>query len=217
MGLPTASLPPDDLVRDLLEIYTLRIAPWTLITSPLIALTASPPWSLLVHAIVVVTLRLSRDERVSSPAARQAYHDAARQHVIMHAMEDTSVDSLQALALLAIDSLGAGHGPRKWGVLAALTRSVAHIDLCTETDTLGGTSTLRPIARTSVVPPISSWHDDEERRRLFWLVFILDRYTSISTGWDYAIPDSDVKRRLPCSDARWSDNVGAAKARYCLG
>lgn len=195
-------LPPDDIVRDLIELYGRRIAPWTFIVSPQVLITSTTPWSLIIYAIVAITLRLSRDERLRG--LKERYHDAARQYVIMQAMDDTSVESLQALALLTIDGIGAGQGPKKWGVLATLTRSVAHIDLCTETDTLGGNSlSNRPIARTSIIPPISSWHDDEERRRLFWLIFILDRYTSISTGWEFAINDHDVKRRLPSSDEAW--------------
>lgn len=41
------------------------------------------------------------------------------------------------------------------------------------------------------------WTELEERRRLFWIIFMLDRFCSVSTGWDTSLTSDDVHRRLP--------------------
>jgi hypothetical protein len=43
----------------------------------------------------------------------------------------------------------------------------------------------------------TDWTEIEERRRLFWVVFLLDRFCSISTGWNTSLTADDVHRRLP--------------------
>lgn len=181
------------------------------------------PWGIVPHAIVVLALRLSDDPRLDRlPGGKAGLRAAAKAHVLSHAVESTSIASMQALSLLALDLIGSEQGPSAWGTLALLTRSAAHLGLMVEPElepqARGSSDPLdprRPASagamgkrrgmqkRTAIVPPPASWEEDEARRRLFWLVLVLDRYASASTGWDFALRDSDVKRRLPSSDALW--------------
>lgn len=48
-----------------------------------------------------------------------------------------------------------------------------------------------------LVQPSNDWTELEERRRLFWIVFLLDRFCSVSTGWNTSLTADDVHRRLP--------------------
>ncbi|KAJ4359448.1 uncharacterized protein N0V89_000001 [Didymosphaeria variabile] len=48
-----------------------------------------------------------------------------------------------------------------------------------------------------IVPPTQDWTCLEERRRLFWVIFLLDRFCSVSTGWNTSLTSEDVHRRLP--------------------
>jgi hypothetical protein len=48
-----------------------------------------------------------------------------------------------------------------------------------------------------VLEPASDWTELEARRRLFWCIFNLDRYTSVHTGWNVSLTAEDVYRRLP--------------------
>jgi hypothetical protein len=48
-----------------------------------------------------------------------------------------------------------------------------------------------------LLPPSNDWTELEERRRLFWVIFLLDRFCSISTGWNTSLTAEDVHRRLP--------------------
>jgi hypothetical protein len=52
-----------------------------------------------------------------------------------------------------------------------------------------------------LVQPSNDWTELEERRRLFWIVFLLDRFCSISTGWNTSLTAEDVHRRLPADGA----------------
>jgi hypothetical protein len=205
-------LPPDDIVRDLIVLFYTHIHPWAPILSPTIP-HYTQPWNIVVHAIVVVSLRLSTDSRLSSPGVKQQYRAAAKQHILAHAIESTSIDSVQALALLALDLIGSEQGPSSWGILALLTRSAVHLGLAVEEDSsnlyMAGRAPTPNLSRTSIIPPVANWHEDELRRRLFWLIFCLDRYACVSTGWDFALPDFDIKRRLPASDELWMKNVGS--------
>lgn len=42
------------------------------------------------------------------------------------------------------------------------------------------------------LPPPRDWTEREERRRVFWLAFCVDRYASIGTGWPMIIDERDV-------------------------
>lgn len=228
-GLSTVSfsdpriLPADEIVSSLIALYYQHVWPWAPI---LPRVTYSAPWGIVPHAIVVLALRLSDDPRLDRlPGGKQALRQAAKAHVLNHAVESTSIASMQALSLLALDLIGSEQGPSSWGTLALLTRSAAHLGLMTEDEeprprrsSGPGSPSLTPFdpraplsgvrrrgvqKRTAIVPPPATWEEDEARRRLFWLVLVLDRYASASTGWDFALRDSDIKRRLPSSDTLW--------------
>lgn len=202
-------LPAQDIVYDILNLFWTHIHPWAPILSPT-PIMYQPPWNIVVHAIVVVTIRLSSDPRLEGK--QEHFKRAAKQHVLAHAIESTSIFSVQALALLALDLIGSDQGPSSWGILALLTRSAVHLGLTSEDEgSASGYGTRPPapsLARTSIIPPPADWGEDECRRRLFWLIFSLDRYACASTGWDFALPDFDINRRLPCSDELWAGQVG---------
>ncbi|KAG7294682.1 hypothetical protein NEMBOFW57_004760, partial [Staphylotrichum longicolle] len=51
--------------------------------------------------------------------------------------------------------------------------------------------------------PTKNWAEGEERRRVFWNVFALDRFCSIAMGWNTSLTSDDVHRRLPCDGVLW--------------
>ena len=61
------------------------------------------------------------------------------------------------------------------------------------------------IKRMAFLPPARSWTEIEQRRRVFWSVFLMDRFCSIATGWNFSLTSADVKRRLPCEGALWEE------------
>lgn len=59
------------------------------------------------------------------------------------------------------------------------------------------------ITRLAFLPPPRDWSDEEERRRVFWNIFMMDRFCSISTGWNLSLTSADARRRLPCEGGLW--------------
>lgn len=69
---------------------------------------------------------------------KQMYRERARNKVIIHSTLNTTLASLQALTLVAIDDVVANEVPQAWGALALLTRT--------------GSSPLRELSRVSARP-----------------------------------------------------------------
>src|SRR3954454_15072373 len=61
------------------------------------------------------------------------------------------------------------------------------------------------LQRMAFLKPCKTWLEREERRRVFWNVFLMDRFCSIATGWNCSLTSADVKRRLPCEGALWEE------------
>lgn len=71
-----------------------------------------------------------------------------------------------------------------WSVVNSLTRSVEQLQLSVED---GEEDSLRNgdeylFRRMSFLKSVNNWVESEERRRVFWNVFLMDRFCSIGTG-----------------------------------
>ncbi|KAB8232268.1 putative C6 transcription factor Prf [Aspergillus alliaceus] len=50
------------------------------------------------------------------------------------------------------------------------------------------------------LPPARDWTEKEERRRVFWMAFCVDRFASVGTGWPVLIDERDLKTNLPATE-----------------
>ncbi|KAI6862717.1 hypothetical protein KC323_g5352 [Hortaea werneckii] len=226
--------PPYDLLYALTDLFFKHINTWCPILHRRSTLDSLfGPGSLeeadriLLHAIVATTLRFSTDPRLSEHA-RERYHSISKQKVLLYGLENSSVKALQALVILALDIVGNSNGPPGWNLLALITRSVVQLGLAVET-TSASVSPLYPsiyTLRAMVLPEAKSFIEDESRRRLFWMVYLLDRYATISTAFEFALDDKEVDRKLPCRDdlfarnqpveTRWFSNPANERTDYSL-
>lgn len=69
--------------------------------------------------------------------------------------------------------MGNGDMPRAWPIIGSLTRTVEYLQLSVEFDDRQQGPLVKPL--TSLPPP-QNWTQEEERRRVFWSIFNLDRY-----------------------------------------
>jgi hypothetical protein len=105
------SLPPDDLVDDLVEIYFTNIHPWIPIlhVRQFRVRMAHPihrrKLTTIFHAITSLCVRFSDDPRLSGPEVRNRCTKRCRQHVILQSMESFSVENLQALVMVAFETV----------------------------------------------------------------------------------------------------------------
>lgn len=214
-------LPPYDLLYALVDLYFEHINSWCPILHRRTTLdTFFGPSQLeeadrvVLHAIVATALRFSNDPRLNDQN-RQRYHDSSKQRVLLYGIENSSVKSVQALAILALDFVGSSNGPPGWKLLALITRSAVQLGLAAESGSSLLSSGYPSIytLRAVVLPEPESWVEDESRRRLFWMVYLLDRYSTIATAFDFALDDKDIDRKLPCRDEFFLKNE-PVRTRY---
>ncbi|KAI8221305.1 Citrinin biosynthesis transcriptional activator ctnR [Colletotrichum sp. SAR 10_86] len=87
-------------------------------------------------------------------------------------------------------------------IVGSMTRTVEQLQLSVEDEDQPPASK-RLIKRMEFLKPCRFWSEREERRRVFWNIFLMDRFCSIATGWNFSLTSADVKRRLPCEGALW--------------
>ncbi|KAJ5346378.1 hypothetical protein N7541_008860 [Penicillium brevicompactum] len=211
---PDLDLPPYDLLYALVDLYFEHINSWCPIfhrRSTLDTFFGPTPLEeadrMVLYAIVATTLRFSSDARLNDQN-RKRYHNSAKQKVLFYGLENSSVKALQALVILALDLVGSSNGPPGWKLLALITRSVVQLGLAVEPKS----SLINPLypsiytLRAVTLSEPDSWIEDESRRRLFWMVYLLDRYSTLATAFNFALDDRDIDRKLPCKDDSFMKN-----------
>ncbi|KAI1762232.1 fungal-specific transcription factor domain-containing protein [Hypoxylon sp. FL1150] len=205
-----AGLPPKDLVDALVEIYFANIHPWI----PMLHVRdfrqrmangrERSRLTTIFHAIVSLCARFSNDVRLGGAEKKAQDAKKSKQTVLLRSMESFSVENLQALIICAFDTLGSGRGPSAWSIIGSMTRTVEQLQLSIEEDDQPATAFGRVlIKRMTFLPPARTWSEREERRRVFWNIFLMDCFCSISTGWNFSLTSADVKIRLPVEGGLW--------------
>lgn len=207
-------LPPYDLSYALVDLYFKHINTWCplLQRNPTIealfgAAMTDETNKILLHAIVATTLRFSTDARLTEEK-RQRYHDISKNRVLLYGMENSSVKALQAMVILALDFCGSSNGPPGWNIMALITRSVVQLGLAVETNSFSVSPNYTSIytLRAMILPEPKDFMEEESRRRLFWVIYLLDRYATIATAFEFALDDREIDRTLPCRDDLWTRN-----------
>lgn len=208
-------LPPYDLLYTLADLYFKHVNTWCPILHRRTTLdTLFGTSSLddgdraLLHSIVATSLRFSNDLRLT-PDIKQRYHSNSKQKVLLYGLENSSVKALQAQVILSLDLCGDSNGPPGWNLLALITRSAVQLGLSVETTSQLISPKCPSIytIRALVLPDPSNWIEDESRRRLFWMVYVLDRYATITTAFEFALDEKEIDRKLPCRDDLFSRNL----------
>lgn len=71
-----------------------------------------------------------------------------------------------------IQYIGNGNANKAWPIVGSLTRTVEYLQLSIEADNNEEQPLLKPCP---LLPKSKCWTETEERRRVFWNVFNLDR------------------------------------------
>jgi hypothetical protein len=207
----TDLLPPSYIVRELIELYFARIHPWIPIFhqptfDALVKSSEEQPSVIILQAIVAATIKFYPLDHQSQERYHRHCHDA----VVLTCMDCFSVETLQASIIIAFDTIGSVRGPRSWTIIASATRTVEQLGLAVEEEDLADNTLLN---RIGFLPPAKSWTEAESLRRIFWCIFLMDRFCSVATGWNTSLTSTDVKRRLPVEGCYWRDEV-EKKGRY---
>ena len=215
------SLPPFGLLLSLVDLYFKHVNTWCpildrittfkILQDPFIQEEAD---CVLFHAIVTISLRFSKDPSLT-PESRKHYHNASKQRVQLYGLEHSNVRALQVLTILALDTLGTSDDPQTW-YISLLAQKVTQLGLDLERKFIlslpknNSTSTIQGIQLSQP----KSWTEDEERRRLFWMVYVLDRYFTADTTLKFALDDNKIDRQLPCRYDLFSRNQPVKTRRF---
>jgi hypothetical protein len=215
IGQADNDFPPYDLLYGLVDLFFKHVYPWcpilhrqTTLNSLFGDTSLDEADRIILHAIVATTLKFSTDPRLNAEK-RSRYHQTSKEKVLLYGIENSSVKSLQALVILSLDVVGCSNGPPGWNLLALITRSIVQLGLSMETYSpmvapqYASIYTLRAI----VLPEPKDWIEEESRRRLFWMIYVLDRYATVATAFEFALDEKEIDRRLPCRDELYTRNV----------
>ncbi|KAJ8098519.1 fungal-specific transcription factor domain-containing protein [Lipomyces tetrasporus] len=203
-------LPSDDILRMVVQLYFDNVNSWIPVLYPektwsrlFPSNSRAPDAPILMYAILAAAVRFLPDELVSKERKKDC-HTCAKQKITLLTLELPTVESLEAMIVLAIDTVGEFNGPKCWAILSMISSVTLKLGLNREKlDSV----TLTPLNSESgesistkgvpIIPESIDAATEERRRRLFWAAYILDRYSSVSSSFNFNIPTSEVMRRLP--------------------
>lgn len=155
--------------------------------------------SLLHHAMFGASIPFLYDSRLDQLSS-DAFWKYTKRRIFNETAEEPSYASLEASTILCLDLSCMTNGPQVWGRLAVITK------LASQLRTQGGL-VLRPSVQAatteqggvSVSRPNSLQH-----ARLFWAIYALDSYISITTSQPACVSERDLRYFLPTREAAWA-------------
>ncbi|KAH8909389.1 hypothetical protein BR93DRAFT_975669 [Coniochaeta sp. PMI_546] len=194
-------LPPSDCLEAVLRAYFACIHPWipmvhqARLRARLADPVERPKLNVLLYAMVLAASRF-----VDNQDLVHVCPSRLRGWVVSNAMDCMSVESLQAIIIIAFNDIGNGESFKAWSLVGSMTRTVEYLQLTVEHEDHERQPLSQPFM---TLLPTDDWTEKEERRRVFWTVFNHDRFCSVTMGWSTSLTSDDVHRRLPCDGILW--------------
>ncbi|EEU43806.1 uncharacterized protein NECHADRAFT_11576, partial [Fusarium vanettenii 77-13-4] len=196
-------LPDESVLEQVISAYFTHIHPWIPMIHEARFRTrirddmGKGSLHLVLQAMVLVASRYVSTKAIADLAMTFAGdQEDLRDWVVAKATKSMSVENLQALIIICFNDATS----QAWSLVGALTRIVEYLQLTIEDDEVDRPSFSQPYIS---LPSSQGWTESEERRRVFWCVFNLDRFCSVTTGWNTSLTSDDVNRRLPCDGITW--------------
>ncbi|KAL4736518.1 hypothetical protein BDV11DRAFT_211145 [Aspergillus similis] len=188
-------LPDDEILSHVLEAYFIYIHPWTPVIHEgrlrrrLLDDCDREKLHLVIQSMILVTRPYIEDTDTASHLTAWINNsEDTRDWLVSQAMKQPSVENLQALVIIASNDIGSGRAFQAWPLVGSLSRMVEYLQLTVEHDEAFQHRFCQPYR---VLPPPADWTEAEERRRIFWAIFALDRFCSVSMGWNTSLTADD--------------------------
>ncbi|KAF4978139.1 hypothetical protein FZEAL_5437 [Fusarium zealandicum] len=153
---------------------------------------------IILDAMIAATLRFIDLSKYNlSPNDGVRIVEEKRNSVILSAMNSLSIESLQALIIVTFMKTGDGDLSKSWSTIASMSKTVEYLSLTTEKDDDRKGRFVAPLCPLSAS---TDWVQEEERRRVFWNIFNLDRQATLL---ELCIMIDEVNRRLPAHGTYW--------------
>ncbi|CEL11121.1 hypothetical protein ASPCAL14227 [Aspergillus calidoustus] len=202
----SSTLPSSDILNAVVDLYFSLVQPWipTFHEKRFRRRMKDPNerarLEVVLHAMVFALLRHVDSTLAAGLDDIDAICERSRKIVVLTGMNDLHVENLQALTIICFEDIGSGRLSRAWPIVGSLTRTVEYLQLSVESEHHDNGPLLQP---RPCLPPAEDWIEEEERRRVFWTIFNLDRFCSVTTGWNTSLTSNDVHRRLPADGGLW--------------
>ncbi|KAJ0426612.1 hypothetical protein BJY00DRAFT_298150 [Aspergillus carlsbadensis] len=193
---------------ELLNTYFSHVQPWIpIVREPSFRIRVQREeerqrLTIIIQAMAYAALRFLKQDGKHLPAEFVRIEASRlRRMVMITALDGLSIENLQALIIIAFTDEDRRGQPRKaWPIVGSLSRTVEYMELSVEEEDRQRQPSILP--SYSFSSPALDWVEEEERRRVFWNVFLLDR-------WNTSLTAADISRRLPICGGRWYDNEPA--------
>ncbi|KAF2241666.1 hypothetical protein BU26DRAFT_524829 [Trematosphaeria pertusa] len=170
-------------------------------TSPILASTVH---YIVFKAVAAVTIPHSYHSDSLTNDQRRTLSDDLRSQVVMEAISQLSLQSLQAVLILTIRDYGAGRLSEFWNLIALAKRMGTQLGLrdlvANQCDNFHQISTIPP----RMLPLPNSLVNREEKIRAYWMTEVLDGSSTVGAAWNLNISRPESTGLLPCSDTIWS-------------
>jgi hypothetical protein len=192
-------IPPDDTQAELVDIFFERIQ-WYLPLFHRQSLTESVKTGglgqsspLLLFSVLALASHFHPDPVIRG--AQQSFYDKSRTlfEATSH-VPDKPLETLQAAVCLVLQAFTLGdHSIAALALSKAWRQAVAlgfhHVD-----------SSFRVVLPDITAPDPSEWREKEQRRRILWALFILDRAMCFKAGLVHTIDDRQISAFLPMTE-----------------
>ena len=199
-------LPSSNTLRELVDLFFELVYPRVPMfhRTTLTANMFAPERQILLHGILVVACRFWKKPEPSSKNW-ESYMTRSRDKILTQAIHTHSIISTQALTLLALDALGQGPGPRACNIMAMLVTAAQQLRLNrSHLPCIGKGTTALVRNEDSDDEFDASIIEVEERHRLFWAIYSLDRFSSMTHGQPGSLNQNEIHLPYPASDEDWT-------------
>ncbi|TVY12910.1 hypothetical protein LARI1_G008844 [Lachnellula arida] len=200
------------ILNDLCNAWFERYHPWFPILHRLsvigtiedtVALEDSPIY-IVLKAIIAVTLPHWSLSNPISRETRSRISEKFRKQIIIQAISNLSLPSLQAVLIVTTIDYGAGRLSEFWNLVALCKRMGIQLGLrdlvANKFDNFNKLSTLPP----RMIPVPTSLIEQEEKIRAYWMTEVLDSMSSLGAGWNLSLSLPESELWFPCNEAVWA-------------
>lgn len=199
------------ITGDVLHAFSRQVQPWlSILHEPSIRdQLRQRKWPNAIdpvfEAMVVASLRhIKSDEKTRMEAINwEGNAEGIRQHVMCEGLETPSIETIQALLVLTYTDVLDGHIQRATSLLGIIARHSEILGLH-QTWSDDNRNIHRVVSHHAVIHP--DWVSEEEAKRVFWNMYILNRLCAVLTGCNLDDQVLSFPCRLPACASFWYTN-----------
>ncbi|XHG03615.1 hypothetical protein AWENTII_006916 [Aspergillus wentii] len=142
-------------------------------------------------ALLFLTMKLNTSPPPAGNKFDPIYSAAKSFMVTLEASGVVSLISLQAMTLMAVYEYSHSIYPAAWMTVGACARLAELLGVSPGKDSM------------KIMSPATTWTELEEKRRVWWAIYVLDRIISLGSRRRFCLPDPADTDVIPVDDDAW--------------